>query len=242
MSDERDRYGRDDPARGAPIRDWWSAPPSSYSTQSSDPQGASPPPREEGDGSFGRVITEVVDLGYQVIEEQIRLGQRVAEGIGRRRYGPVAMTNDFRETAERVLDIYGQAGQLWLELFSSMWSGGVSMPWASAGRSEPATPGATPAPEVGASIGLQLACSRPVRAILELRPGCEGRSLATPELRALDREKPPLSDVGFDQGGDRPLLLRIHVPDTQPAGSYHGVVVDRDSGRQCGTLVVQVAE
>ena len=88
---------------------------------------------------------------------------------------------------------------------------------------------------------MQVACSRPVRAILDLRPGCEGLSLATPGLRGFDTDEPPSLQVGFAPAGPgRRLLVRVDVPEHHPSGQYYGVVVDQNTGWPCGMLAVQV--
>jgi hypothetical protein len=220
--------------------------------------------------TLGGVVSEGVALGYRVIEEQIQQGRRAAERMSQQAYGPAAMSSDYGEAAQRMLRFYAEAGQLWLQLMMT-FMGGMGAPGRLFGTNGfPPTSGAAgsngqadrqaaaqgaasayapagPAPPTeptratGSGIAIEVASSRPVRTLLDLRPGAEHLHLAVAELRSIDRESKPLSGVVFEPGPPgEPPTLRIHVPDQQAVDVYHGVVVDRQTGQPVGTLSIHV--
>ena len=79
-----------------------------------------------------------VKLGYQVIEEQIRQGQRIAEQVNSGSYGVGAMNNDVQELAQSVQRYCEDSAQLYLRLMGSMTS---EMSGRSAGSGNPASGG-----------------------------------------------------------------------------------------------------
>lgn len=279
-----DVWRRSPPARSEPIRDWTEIPrQSAWTSFFGTPEGraeAGEEPSGERPPTLGSVVSEGVALGYRVIEEQIEQGRRAAERMGQQAYGPAAMTDDYTETAQRMLRFYAEAGQLWLQLATLLMSG-MAMPgllWGLNGFAPPGAgarhdergPGAPPAAAAGrgarpaasmpppssqgdadapshpdeqphGAIAIEVASSRPVRAELDLQPGAERLHLAIAELRSLDRESKPLTGVVFEPGAPgEPPTLRVHVPDQQAPDVYHGVVVDRRTGRPAGTLSIQV--
>ncbi len=55
-------------------------------------------------------------------------------------------------------------------------------------------------------------------------------------LRAVDPEKPRLTDVRFQRAsGGEPARLRIRVPSGQPPGVYNGLIIDEQTSRPVGT-------
>jgi hypothetical protein len=62
-------------------------------------------------------------------------------------------------------------------------------------------------------------------------------------LHAVDSDKPGLTDITFSPAKvDGRRKLRVFVPVNQPAGSYSGVIVDRETGELRGTLTVRVSK
>jgi hypothetical protein len=233
------RPRREDPARTGPHRAW-----SGIWRQTDVPGGNARGAAE----AWSDVVTEGVELGYRVIEEQIRLGQRVAQQINTRTYGAGPMTNDAREMFERLLGYYTTMTSLWLRVLGSLVGAHdllrgldeLRRPYAEPAPDPRVAPAAAPA-AASVATSIEILAAGPTHVQLELRPGSDTLLLATPELRALGPTNPPLRDVAFQPGAvDRPMRLRIRVPDGPPPDTYYGVVVDTATGRAQGTLSVRV--
>jgi hypothetical protein len=240
----RQRLRREDPLRTGPIRNWstlYRRPDSwDFREPSATPMSAEEATRR---GSWNDAVAQGVELGYRVVEEQIRHGQRVAEQINKQSYDPGAIGNDIREVAERMLRYYADLSALWFELLGSL-IGNTGLPRGSLG---PGRPTPEPFPMGGSASGppavsIEVVSSRPTRTTLDLRPPVDGSRLSAQDLRASGSGKPPLTDVAFEPVSDGGLVLRIRVPETQPPGIYTGAVIDRDTGQPRGTLSVSLAE
>jgi hypothetical protein len=182
-----------------------------------------------------------VELGYRVIEDQIRQGQRVAEQLNSRSYDSGAMGGDLREVADRVWRYYTDVGGLLVDFLSSLASDGDLVrrlfgEWQR--RSESSTPAST---NGAVAISIEISSAGPARVTLDLRPHSEKMPLVCRELRALDAEKPPLTNVAFEPGAEGLVSLRIRVPEAHPPGIYAGAVIDSDTGQPRGTLSVKLA-
>jgi hypothetical protein len=178
-----------------------------------------------------------VELGYRVLEEQLRQGQRVAEQIATQSYGPSAMSSDTQEIGERLLRSSTDALALWFELFTTVWGRGeMFRPFAPDARRVAAT---TRPPK--SRISVEVASVRPARVTMDLEPGSAGRRLVVNELRAMTAGTPPLTDVAFDADPSAEIVgVRVRVPDNLPAGIYSGVVLDRETGEPRGTISVRI--
>lgn len=236
MSDD-DRWRREDPARTRPIRNWSTMYRDSWDLGEAD---TGPIPGTDG-GLWNETVTQGVELGYRVIEEQIRQGRRVAEQFNLRSYDPAAMGSDFREAGERMWRYYADLAGLWIEFVGSLVGNIDPMRTALAAwqprtaRSDPRKTGGSPVP-----ITLDVASARPVQVALSLSRSRVPQALRVHPLWTTDPGRLPLADVGIrhDSGGG--VALRLRVPDEQPPGLYVGAVVDGDTGEPCGTLSVRL--
>lgn len=239
---ERERLRREDPARTGPIRNW------STLYRRSDswdfPQGSGQPV-SGGDGgksaSPSDVVRHGVELGYRVIEEQIRQGQRIAEQLNHRAYDSRAMGSDLREVADRAWRYYADLGALWVDFLASIAGDGELIRRLFAAWRQPAEAAAAPASSNGAvAVSVEVASVRPAKVTLDLRPHSEGLTLVCRGLHDVDAGKPPLIDVTFTPAsGDRGLSVR--VPEGQPAGVYVGAVVDVATQEPRGWLTVRLS-
>lgn len=241
-----ERLRRKDPERTEPLRQWSTLyrAPDSWNGRDAQP-GADPERPDEKADSWGDVVAEGVAVGYRVIEEQIRQGQRVAEQFSEASYGPAAMTGDLREASERMVRYSADLVALWLDFVNSTMANGDLL------RSLSATlqPGAAAPPSTAehdaatTGFAVEISSNRPVRVSVDLKTGTTGRALAAHALRALEEEKPALTDVAFEPGRDgSPLTLRLRVPEGQPPGLYTGVIADRQTGEPVGTLSARLSE
>jgi hypothetical protein len=240
---DRQRLHRPEPERTEPLRHWSNLYRASESWQ---PDGTSDAPHDNAPGpdAWNDVVADGVAVGYRVIEEQIRQGQRVAEQIGAASYGPAAMSGDMREAGERLVRFSADLVALWMDFVNTTLANGDLMRGMTAAWAPSGTAAAPPsaAPPAGV-VAVEVQSSRPLRVRVELKPGGERRALATHGLQALEPDKPALVDVAFvaDRDSDRPVL-RLRVPDGQPPGVYSGVVLDARSGEPLGTLTARLSE
>jgi hypothetical protein len=95
-----------------------------------------------------------------------------------------------------------------------------------------------PAPSI-----IEVASARMTRVTVDLTPPANGARLATTGLHAIEPSHPPLTDISFTyDAGSSLYIVRIRVPDTQPAGIYNGVIVDTDSREPRGTITLRLEE
>jgi hypothetical protein len=215
--------------------------------------GSTPPP---GSGALNDVVSRSVDLGYRVIDEYIRQGQKAAQRFNDRSYGASAVTSDMQEIATRMAQYASDFTALWFEFMqvAAAGAGGWPMPPANESKASarastgPATPPATaPAPAEGDGVELTrvriaVTSPHPTEVSLDLRPHIASRRLVVQSLRAVDPDKPRLSDVTIEDGGpDEPLTLRIRVPTGQAAGVYNGLIIDGETSRPVGTVSLRIA-
>jgi hypothetical protein len=200
------------------------------------------------------VVSRSVDLGYRVIDEYVRQGQRTAQRINDRSFGPEAVVNDFQEVGTRLAQYASDFASLWIEVMQVATVGGAPR-WPAPpadGRQAPAAHDApTPAPPEMVSpasaafdrarVKIAVASTQLTEVDLDLRPEAAGRRLLVQALRAVQAEHPKLTDVTFEPAqGSEPATLRIRVPARQPAGVYNALIIDADSSRPVGTLSLRV--
>ncbi len=199
-------------------------------------------------GSLNDVVSRSVELGYRVIDEYIRQGQRVAERFNDRSYGPETVTGDIQELGARMAQYASDFFGLWLDFVQVVMSGGTLRETSAAedgARARPAAPGngaarRTPEAPAPTRVRIEIVSLRPAEVSLDLRPEAAGRPLVAQGLRAVDPAKPKLDDVALEAGPGGELLVRIRVPGDAPPGTYNGVVVDAETSRPLGTLSVRV--
>jgi hypothetical protein len=237
------RLRRPDPERTEPLRDWAKLyrAPDSWNPREAPGEA---PRAEAAPESWRDVVAEGVAVGYRVIEDQIRQGQRVAEQLNEASYGAEAMTGDVREATERMIRYSADLFALWLDFVNSTVTNGdflrtLAAAWQPRAGGHPTSAG----PGAPAAMAVDIRSARPVRVCVELKPSAAGRPLALDALRAMRRDTPPLTDVKFEPNGDAgQVALRLCVPDGYPAGVYTGVVVDEESGEALGTVSARLAE
>jgi hypothetical protein len=88
--------------------------------------GSEPGSQGTGEHSAGDSWTDTVGysvkLGYRVIEEQIRQGQRIAQQVNSGTYGVGTMNNDVQELAQSIQRYCEDSAQLYMRLMGSMTS------------------------------------------------------------------------------------------------------------------------
>ena len=244
MSDG-ERLRRDDPARTGPIRNFSNLYRPSDSWDLGEAGGQAAAVGESGAATYGDAVAHGVELGYQVIQEQIAQGQRIAEQLSSQSYSSGAMAGDLREITDRAWRYLTDLGALWVDFLTSMAVDGEFLrkllgALTNQTNGAPAA-GAAASTNGGVGVLIDIACDRPTRVSLDLRPHCDSTTLLCQALRALDAEKPPITEVTFERAADGALSLRVRVPDGHPVGVYFGAVIDPATVQPRGTLSVSVA-
>lgn len=250
---EHDRLHRENPERDAPIRNWsalyrkadsWTASFSETTTQTTA--------KTSENGDFSDPLSHGVKLGYQVIEEHIRQGQRIAQQINSRSYNLKNASNDVSELVDRLVRDSTNLLSLWFQFMASLTQTAESFRPASTTPQQPFSPSANGAAQhhaatasapaqQPATVSIELVASCPTQVTLSLSPQAERLALVSPGLHALGGEKPPLTDIRFTPCRDnQPALLRLVIPPGHPADCYSGVLVDSVTGAPQGTVSVHV--
>lgn len=215
--------------------------------------------RTQGDGSgnggaedragWTDAIGDGVRMGYRVIEEQIRQGQRVAEQINDRFYqsGPGGMgAMGGPDITQKMWRSYWDLAAMWWDFMGSMTGGGTGFrgqpPGWGNGQSNDGYSGHPGEPAEGERLDLaiEVESERATRVGLVLNHlrGC--RSLVALKLHG-PGDAVLGGEVEFGPIVDgAPLRVEIRVPADQAPGAYSGRVVDGSSGEHLGTLTVQV--
>jgi hypothetical protein len=179
-----------------------------------------------------------VELGYRVVEEQIRQGQRIAEQLNDRSYAPNMVAGELREVGERALRYLGDLGALYIDFLAGLASDGELVDRIYGAWQRPRAPSTGPSHNDTLAVCIDVLCIRPTHVVLDLRPHSEAMLLVCQELRALNAGTPPLTDVGFERTDDGRLKLRVRVPDAQPPGTYIGAIIDSGTVEPRGTFVL----
>jgi len=255
MSDEQARITRPFPERDRANR----APNRLFPPRRDEPTDESPPPEAE---AARDPVSRAVDLGYTVIDDFLRRGAQSAEETRSRAREPRYAGGDLREMTERMFQYFSEAGMIWMEIYGGIArTGGATAtrdtgasPGAGAAREESTEPSppaadapthtstATAATAATVMVPILMASKRPVEVALSLQQSCDLESLRVHDLRAAPG-KPRLRGIGFESGSEHSgPRLEVRVPDDQPAGAYHGVILDERSNRPAGTLSVIVLD
>jgi hypothetical protein len=203
-----------------------------------------------------------VESAYRVIDEHLQEGRRAAQArIDDTRVTASGATNmmaavdpagikiateSLQEMITQGVRFYSSLAPLWASFVNSVATsaGALTPSYATAPAAAPLAPAPIPrsARTTGAApISIEIASARMARVTIDLAPHATAANLATSGLHAIEPGQPPLKDVAFtiDAPANRPIV-RIRVPENQPAGVYNGVIVDKDSGDARGTLTVRI--
>lgn len=238
---ERKRLHRADPARTAPLRDFsklYSRTETTNGAPAAKPL-ASEKPRPTATAASS--LAEGVELAYSVIEKYIAEGRRTAEGLSTQPYATRAANGNLQDILERMLRFQAEILPLWVEMLTALAkveplrNGYTTSPSARPHRN-----GKNPAATV---VPIEVVSIRPVQVLMELVPNSDTQSLVALALSSVAPGKPTLTQVSFVQDkAEGRVKLRVQIPDKQPAGTYAGVVVDRNSGEARGTLSVRIGD
>jgi hypothetical protein len=208
--------------------------------------------------SLNDVVARSVDLGYRVVDEYIRQGQKAAQRLNERSYGAQTMAGDVQDLAMRMTQYASDFAAVWLQLVQ-LAAAGNGAPGAprTAHRMEPPAPEAAadqavdgtagrPAraggtPHEATRVRIEVRSAQPTEVAVDIRPDAANRPLIVHALRAVDPDKPRLDGVYFQPGSDEAAAcLRINVPAGHPPGVYSGLMIDAGTTRPVGTVSVTI--
>lgn len=222
--------------RGADSWDWPGEPGSTGSSDNGHEGNG-----HDGGPGWSNAVGDGVTMGYRVIEEQIRQGQKVAEEIGSRFAGPGAAgfgSAGFQpgDVQQRMWRSYWDLASLWWDFMGSMSRGQgfpAGFPGAPDGHEHTTEP---------ATLAIEVESERARHVGLVLNGGQPGRSLVALKLHGPDDETfRGEVDFGAIESG-RPVRVVVEVAEDQAPGVYSGLVVDGSTGERLGTLTVQVED
>jgi hypothetical protein len=196
----------------------------------------------------GDVVTRGVKLGYQVIEEYIRQGQRTAARIRGASQPESSKPGGREEMLETMLRFYKDMADLWIDgvggivrspAFTSWFNGAVQRNGASA--PPPQEAGSGDGEGTKGTLVVEVLSKRRAQVTLNLRPH-PGRNVPLVHaLHASDPAVPPLTGISFRRDPKSAVpVLQLKISNKQPPGMYTGVVVDRETNEPQGTLCVRV--
>jgi hypothetical protein len=237
----RKRLHRAAPARTAPLRNFsklYGLSDSPNSTNSAKPAHPDTPRKVRSAGP----LAEGVELAYSVIDKYIAEGRRTAEGISNQAYTTRAPNDNLQDILERTLRFQSEMLPLWIETLATLVKVAPLQNGAATTPQAWPRPGGAPKSETMA-VSIEVVSLRPVQVSVELWPSAEAQSLVALGLNAVDPKKPVLTDISLvpDEVPGR-IKLRLRIPESQPPGTYSGVIVNRDNGETRGTLSIRIAD
>ncbi len=201
-----------------------------------------------------------IEAAYRVIDEHLQEGRLAAQAPNGRADGAnagfatfaAAAGNGTGIAADSIQEMVAQGIRLYSSL-APVWASLVNSIASAAGMRDAAADGVSAAPLApppmprsasamnAAPVIVEIASTRMTRVTVDLVPHAGAPNLAIGGLLALDPEKPPLKGILFalEPGANR-TVVRIRVPESQPAGFYSGVIVERESGEARGTLTLRI--
>ncbi len=195
---------------------------------------------------------QAINNAYRLIDEYVRQGQRMAENLWLPLDGSAGRAASAFNAPERLMRAMGDMTMAWLEVMEQFTKNaqakpspvpaGSAGPFASS-RVEP-PPAATEAPSPSAPakaqpLKLSLDARGRVEVSFQLADAASLAELAVTELRSFGSDAEPIRGVELSGAPDEPVL-RVRVPEGQPAGTYNGLFLERGSQRPCGTISLVV--
>jgi hypothetical protein len=250
----KDRIRKPRLERTQPVRSWSTL----FDAPNPSARHAERPPREHASDPGERlsdVVARSVDLGYRVVDEYMREGQKAARRLREGSGGERSVTGDLQDLGVRLVQYASDFSALWVEFMQLALTGvgGPEVRNRSQGASTAAAMHHTEArrdDEVGrgehagagnTQVTIEIVSAQPTKITLDLHPDAASRPLIVHALRAVDAEAPRLTEVSFQPGtDDAPACLRLRVPAGHPAGVYNGLLIDVQTNRPAGTLSVCV--
>lgn len=235
MTKRKQRIRRSRPERTAPIRDF-----SGVFSQGANEKrtGAKATDGSTSGSTSGDAVNDSVRLGYSVIQDQIRRGQRIAQQMSGLPYGRTE--SDMGKLFTRMVNFSADFGALFTDMMETVWRNGLN----GASSSEGTSPAREPSSANGGrlNVAVRLETSRPTGVSLSLGSCSDASKLRVPGLLPLSGDAPAITGIDFAaDGASAQPVLTIRIDDSQPTGRYAGVVVEGESEEPVGTLSLKLS-
>jgi hypothetical protein len=197
-----------------------------------------------------------IESAYRVVDEHLEEGRRAAEAFSSgtaamapgafasSATGPAGVTlaaESIQEMVTQGIRFYSSLAPLWASIVNSIAN------TASSANPTPAVAPLSPPPLAhsasvvfAAPFTIELASARMTRVTINLSSHSSATGFSTSGLHAIESGLPPLTDIAFIVNSHSRPVVRIRVPDDQPAGVYNGVIADAASGDPCGTISLRI--
>src|SRR5262245_11423332 len=119
---DKERITRPPLGRTQPMRNWSMLFGAPGATPEQSTSGATSTTYQTS-ASLNDVVSRSVELGYRVIDEYIRQGQRAAQRFTERSYGADTMANDLQQAAPLMTQYASDFLALWFEFMQATLSG-----------------------------------------------------------------------------------------------------------------------
>jgi hypothetical protein len=238
LLDKPERLHRPELDRDEPLRDVMSY---IRNSGSGGQTKAAPSPHTEGE-TPDEAVAHGVKLGYAVIDDQIRQGEKLAERLRQVNGKAGAMPHaEVGTLIERALNLYKDMGALTVAVLETLVRNPIIQSGVTRALNGTAASQTSTVPDGGTNFRFELASNRRIRVKLDIRPQGVKFMPLVHALQAVNPAIPPLTGVRFhlDSATMTPTLV-VEVADGQPPGSYAGVVVDSVTNEPCGTLSVRI--
>jgi hypothetical protein len=233
--DKHERIRRPDPERTEPKRDsasyFFNAVIGNGPKSKPQPKG---PPEKSNDA-----VTHGVRLGYQVVEEQIRAGQRLAQRLRQAAdLNGVTESEGLGPLVGRALNVYKDLGALCVDAVEALARSPALLSRVLQGRTE-SEQGSDSGPD--AVCAVEVSSSYRTQVTLKLARVSRTSLPHVHALHAPDPAIPPLTNVRFSmEPATGVAMLHVDIPDRQSPATYTGVVVDRATNEPCGTVCIRL--
>jgi hypothetical protein len=232
------------PKRNRPIRSWSSA------IGSDTPNaGASAGPGADRPPAGDDPVSRGVHIGGRVVDEWIRQAEQTARLLGNAR-----PNGAWPDTGGRMFKAASDLMAAWMTMFAvPPQAAGAWGPAAAAHQTErPADPPKEAASSVresgtperssaGPLVKLEVASQRPVEVTLDLhRRGVA--CFRVLDLRPEEGDRPRIKHPTLEPFDVEGVRLHVAIPDGQPAGTYHGVILDDSADCAVGTLTIRIRD
>ena len=210
-----------------------------------------PPP---GDSIAGGVAA-----GYRIIEDYMHQGREIARAMWPAGNG--VQSSESSGLIERLVRSASDFAGMFSELLRTMATdrriappGSTDLPAFGGEDAEPsresaprrnghATASESPATRTSDRplVSLDVESKQRIQTTVDLRPGAWDFSLVANELCASDARKPSIKNVVLRSVVEQKRVsVRVRVPDSQPPGTYTGLIVRRSDNATQGRLAVRV--
>jgi hypothetical protein len=227
--------------RDGPIRSWIAAVNPDIQTPSADSSRAGAEPRLDSQDPIVRGVVS----GGRVVDEWMRQAQQTA-----RLLGGTTSNGGVADASGRMFKMASDFTAAWWAMLGVPFpTGGAPFPNGGAAATPPgaapvvpAAPAKSAQPQpssVGPQVTFEVASRHPVEITVDLhKQGCTEFQVL--DLRSERGRARRIRGTALEARDGRGLRLRLAVPDTQPAGTYHGVILDPAADCAVGTVTLRI--